>query len=301
MIDFDPTAWMRKGSPVGPRMALALWLSAVAIYERAEHDDKSVVSGLPAVALTHAADDMWRDQLVTCFGWVAERLASGAMPIARCTGEEYALHIVISRAAMADTIGDGVTDQVLEEHGLQLLPDVGDDDFAEAHAHLFEDHDYLMLFDPVLDGIEDPRSEVNRRLGIGPLLHPLNWFTPFPAYVDVDPRQPAPEVRTDEDVLAAAGDLAMRTGARSFSVRPKSGMWVAEATYREAVLSGFGEDSQSAATALVREIVEGETCPSCAHTITIDPGSPADQRCHWQRMGARWERGCEEPPHDHRA
>lgn len=38
---------------------------------------------------------------------------------------------------------------------------------------LFTDHDVLMLFNPALDGIEDPD------ISGGAKLHPRDWFKPF--------------------------------------------------------------------------------------------------------------------------
>lgn len=294
-LEFDPAAYIGPDSPIGPRMALSLWCAARDIVERAEVDPTSIEAGLPPAAAAWGSVPQWQANLLGCYRMVRERLAIGAMPLARCTGEEFALHITISVAAMAEASGYGPTP---EEHGLQLIPEPGDDDYAEAHESLFVDHELLLLFDPVLDGIEDPSSSVNRRLGIGPWLHPSNWFEPFAAYLDVDPLASAPGAEVvEDDVLVAASDLAMRTGARRFDIHPTRGSWEARATYRGTEVVACGDDPQSAATSLVRQIIEGERCPSCAHIITIDPGSPADQRCHWHRSGPRWDRGCEEASH----
>ena len=44
---------------------------------------------------------------------------------------------------------------------------------------LFEDTDFLMLYAPELDGVDNPDDQVNQSLGIGEHLRPRNWFTPF--------------------------------------------------------------------------------------------------------------------------
>lgn len=288
-LEFDVDAHL--SGPLGPRMALHLWCAARAIVERANVEPSSVVAGLPVTARPFAQNPAWVACLADAYRMVRDRLAVGAFPIARCTGQEFALHIVISYAAMADAQGVG---PVPEDYGLQLIPEPDDDDFAEAHGVLFDDADILMLFDPVLDGIEDPDSEANQRLGLGPYLHPSHWFEPFRGYVDA----PALEsvVRNElviEDVLVAANDLAVRSGAREFTVRQLDGEWSATARYRGATLTGSGEDPQTAATALVREILEGGRCPVCGNMITVDPGAP-DGRCHWWRDTTRWVRGCEQ-------
>jgi hypothetical protein len=288
-MTFDVDAWL--SSITSPRMALHLWCAAGEIIDRAKAEPDSLMSGLPSVARRWTDDQVWMDRLLDAFRVVRDRLAIGALPIARCTGEEYALHIVIAYAAAAEV--QGVAPDP-EDYGLQLIPEPDDDDYAAAHDALFEDHDLLLLFDPIFDGIEDPKSEINQRLGIGPYLHPARWYEPFGAYADVDPLAPAPGPElADEDVLGAANDLAMRSGARDFTVSQTGGQWVARARYRTNELEGAGEDPQSAATALVRRILEDGRCTWCGGTITIDPGEGGDGHCHWRREGPRWARGCE--------
>lgn len=287
--DFDADAWL-GGRPIGPRMALHLWCAARAIVERATAEPASVTGGLPAAARRWADQPEFRDQLAAAYAMVRDRLAVGALPIARCTGEEFALHIVISVAAMAEAQGVGPDP---EDYGLQLIPEPDDDDFAAAHEALFDDGDLLLLFDPLFDGIEDPTSTVNQRFGIGPYLHPSNWFEPFFGYAGADPLEVvATNELVSEDVLVAANDLAVRSGAREFGVDHREGTWTARARYRGATLTAEGDDPQSAATALVRQILEGAVCTGCGLPITTDPGEP-DDRCHWHRAGAHWSRGCE--------
>lgn len=288
-LDFDADAHL--SGPISPRMALHLWCAARAIVDHAIVEPSSVGGGLPVVARPFAHHPGWLTQLAGAYRMVRDRIALGAFPLARCTGEEFALHIVISYAAMADAQGVGPEP---EDYGLQLIPEPDDDDYAAAHDALFADEDILMLFDPLLDGIEDVNSDVNQRLALGPYLHPSRWFDPFTTYVDADPLKPVEQAElVVEDVLVAASDLAMRSGAQEFTVRQLDGHWSAIARYRGATLTGGGGDPLEAATALVREILEGGRCPLCGNTITIDPGDPADGRCHWRRHTTQWIRGCE--------
>ncbi len=53
-----------------------------------------------------------------------------------------------------------------------------DDDFEWARDVLFRDHDVLLLFDPTLDGVDDPESELHQRFRFANL-HPSRWFLPF--------------------------------------------------------------------------------------------------------------------------
>lgn len=282
--DFAADAYTTPRSPVGPRMGLALWCAAREIVERAEVDPQSTAVGLPSCARSYGVQPPWLARLIDCFRAVRDRLGAGDFPIARCTGDEYATHIIIGYAAMADAAGVGPRP---EEFGLQLIPGPDDDDYAAAHGDLLADGDVLMLFDPILDGIEDPTSDVNQRLGIGPWLHPRHWFDPFPG----------PGVADDESVVIAANDLAMRSGARAFTLQRNGEHWEARAAYRGRVLAGHGGDPHEAATDLVRRILEGGVCSHCGHPITIDPGHPDDEFCHWQRLAQRWRRGCEQESH----
>jgi hypothetical protein len=50
--------------------------------------------------------------------------------------------------------------------------------------------DVLQLFDPSLDGIENPDSETSQFLGMGDL-RPLTWFKPFDNVEPRDGRRPS--------------------------------------------------------------------------------------------------------------
>jgi len=65
----------------------------------------------------------------------------------------------------------------LEPREVAHLPehDGPDSDFDWMREVLFEDHDVLMLYNPSLDGIEDPAVFDTANL------HPRDWFRPFRA------------------------------------------------------------------------------------------------------------------------
>lgn len=174
--DFDGEGYVLPGSPIGPRMGLTLWCAARVIVARNDFEPLAVVEGLPVVARTFVNQPAWRAQLHQCFRTVRDRLAVADLPLARSTGEEYALHLIISAGATLEARGHAPAP---EEFGMQLLPDPDDRDYVAAHQSLLAGSDLLLLFDPLMDGIEDEHSLLNRRLRIGPLLHPARWFEPL--------------------------------------------------------------------------------------------------------------------------
>ena len=86
------------------------------------------------------------------------------------------MHLVIDLAEAH--LADGVLDADLP--GVAALPDYGplDEDFDSMRTDLFKDNDVLMLYDPRLDGIEDPEDNIGRQERVVNL-HPNDWFTPF--------------------------------------------------------------------------------------------------------------------------
>lgn len=288
-VDFDGEGYLGD-SPVRPRLGLALWFAAAAIAGRAELFPWSVTGGLPSIAKRWGEDPGWATQLMDCYRMVRDRLAVAAFPIARCTGEEFALHLTIAAAAELTAQGLGPDPAA---HGMQLLPAPDSDDFVQAHLDLFEDNEIMALFDPLFDGIEDVGGADNQRLGIGPYLHPSRWFDAFPGYDRGDPLGRLDLVVDSEDeVIVAAAGLALQAGARgTVTVTQDGTRWLARARYPGRELVGEGDDPQSAATALARLILEGHSCPSCGDPITVDPGAPAG-RCLWARHGRAWQPGC---------
>jgi hypothetical protein len=75
-----------------------------------------------------------------------------------CVAEELAMHAIVRRAGvLLDLEGKSAAFSAVDELG-------------------FQDVDFMLLFDPALDGIED--AEIAGSLGVGYL--PIGeWFTPF--------------------------------------------------------------------------------------------------------------------------
>lgn len=135
-----------KGAAMSSRMAYWLWTTCIYLA------------------------DTWKDSRDDPGDGDQERLAA-------CTGEELALalHLVIGLAEAQ--LADGMIGQ---DHTVDALPDHGsaDADFDATRDRLFLDHDVLMLFDPSLDGVDDPDSEIGRAQRAANL-HPRDWFKSF--------------------------------------------------------------------------------------------------------------------------
>lgn len=164
-----------------PRMACHLWAAAIFIADtwRMTRDDPDLLHDwLPPLARPHAHGP-WLDQLIDCFERLAIRLAAGDVveeSLTTCTGEELALHLTIELAEVH--LADGLS-PVTGDIAKKLPPRGPDDeDFDEMRERLFRDHDVLLLFDPMLDGIDDPDSDL-ARLRRTVNLHPSDWFKQF--------------------------------------------------------------------------------------------------------------------------
>lgn len=289
-LEFDPTRYLDPAAPVSATVGLTLWFAAAALAERADRSVMSVAGGLPPIAKLWVDHPAWAQKLAGCYRMVRDRLAIGVTPIARCTGEEFALHMTIAAATELTLTGMGPDPA---DHGMQLMAEPTLDDFANAHSRLFEDDDLLMLFEPVLDGIEDASSADNQRYGVGPYLHPSRWFDPFPGYDRAGPLEPVVTVEAaDNDVIIAANVLAVSVGARgTVSVLQDGDRWLARARYPGRELVGEGDGPESAATALAHLILEGAHCPACGRTVTTNAGGPLTS-CVWHRQGRTWMAGC---------
>lgn len=157
-----------------PKLAYRLWYAAQVLSDEWQVDPERelLADELPVIARPFASDPSWFGGFAECFDAVEDWLAGNrGGSVARCTGEELALHMVVELA-------DGFTsDGIIAGDEVRYLPDHVDDDAFEAVTeYLLEDHDVLMLFMPHLDGIEEEE----------PLLHPSRWFVPF--YGGEDPR-----------------------------------------------------------------------------------------------------------------
>lgn len=164
------------GWQMSPRMAWHLWSAARYLAEewRTSHPE-TLASLLPRVARPYLRDSAWRRRFVAGFEHIADRLTApddGAV-LARCTAEEIALHLTINLAH------DHWLNDIVSPPAVWHLPDHGaqDEAFVWMRDVLFEDHDFLMLFNPALDGIELDTDN-------GSHLLPANWFEPFRPSVD---------------------------------------------------------------------------------------------------------------------
>ena len=124
----------------------------------------------------------------------------------------------------------------------------------------------------------------------------------------------------DEDALVASVDLIGRTGARDFTfgylrddVPIEQAEWWAAARYQGAEIREDGHAGPlSAVEALARRLLTGGMCIHCGGRISLSEQGPPEfvgtmldgtrmdrkrarsmPECRWQRVGARWMRGCE--------
>mmetsp|Transcript_22518 Transcript_22518/g.44492 ORF Transcript_22518/g.44492 Transcript_22518/m.44492 type:complete len:434 (-) Transcript_22518:216-1517(-) len=105
----------------------------------------------------------WRLDLMECYRRIACRLAQGMPPSPNCTGEEMALHNIITVAPEADeVIGNS---DFGERDILSALPTYrNDDNFDLVSDAAFQDHDVLMLFEKGDGGFgNDDEEEDDKR------------------------------------------------------------------------------------------------------------------------------------------
>lgn len=164
------------GWQMTPRMAWRLWTSAVYLADDWRYTRPSgPLDALPPIARPYFRERSWRQQFISSFERIAERIAGidgdgdgDGDCLARCTAEELAPHFTINLAE-DDFINDAISPA-----GVGHLPSHGaqDEDFNWMREVLFEDHDVLMLFNPALDGVENS-CDGNASL------RPRDWFRPF--------------------------------------------------------------------------------------------------------------------------
>ncbi len=123
--------------------------------------------------VTWHQDAIWRRQAARSYDDLAAGIAAGELPEPTCPAEEMALHLMMRDAAAA------VADDwawIIDE--ADVPPHPRDYDWDDVRDGLLQDTDILVLFNPDLDGIEDPEDEVNRNNGIGDY-RPRAWFDTF--------------------------------------------------------------------------------------------------------------------------
>jgi hypothetical protein len=133
--------------------------------------------------ITWSQNAVWRRQAACAFDDLAGDLPGGDVPRPTCAGEEMALHRVLA-------ILDGGALKFAPPDKIAELPDHPDDNNWEAcRDGLFQDSDILSLFDPRLDGLEDPDADSNQVMGMGDY-RPVAWFDTFDNMQPCDGRRP---------------------------------------------------------------------------------------------------------------
>ncbi len=130
---------------------------------------------VPPCARRFAQDPAFCQRMKASAHYLADQLAAGKADaiIARCTADEVNLAMALTDVPW---IAEGGALPVPLElrgatvHGFEFDADAASDS-------LFHDHDVFMLWNPMLDGIEND-AETLARLGTADL-HPSRWFEPF--------------------------------------------------------------------------------------------------------------------------
>lgn len=174
MTDLDPE-FVELIDTVGPRRAgmidTAAREVATAIRSDADTLGTAAVAGdqlhilntLPDCTFTQSR--FWRYQLAECATRLADDTARWGAPVPRCTGEEMVLHLILTRAAVADT--------GLPAAQALAWPDYPDDPatWGDLATDLFQDNDVLALYDLPAHAVTDFAGGIH--------LAPAQWFTEF--------------------------------------------------------------------------------------------------------------------------
>ena len=180
-----------SGFQLTPRTATALWTVAQILADHA-YDDVEERGDEPVFArrewalfglyprITWAQSAVWRRQAARAYDDLAADLEAGEWPCPRSPAEEMALHLILRDVPAATD--DGWAG--LDNEGTRLPAHPDDFNWDLAQDVLFQDTDILALFNPDLDGIEDPDGELNLQMSIGDY-RPQAWFE---AFANMDPR-----------------------------------------------------------------------------------------------------------------
>jgi hypothetical protein len=166
------------GGSLTPRMGCRLWSGALTCgdtWRLAREDPRWLIDELPPIARPWARPaSPWLDRFISCFYDLADRIAVADVAedsLTTCTGDEMALHLVIDFAEAEFDSGMDTEVDTLCNLPIRGHPDA---DFELVRDALLQDNDVPMLFDPSLDGIDEPDSG-HRTVN----LHPNRWFLPF--------------------------------------------------------------------------------------------------------------------------
>jgi hypothetical protein len=184
-----------SGYQMTPRTAAMLWTVGQVLADEAygdieEYGDEPICEAQAWAVfdeyprITWQQNAVWRRQAARAFDDLTADLAAGKWPLPRCPGEEMALHLMLERAKLA------VDDESADLSSmLARFPERSEDFDLDLHDVLFLDLDILELFDPEVDGIEDPDSDGNRMRSMGDY-RPQAWFEPFQHIDARDGRRP---------------------------------------------------------------------------------------------------------------
>lgn len=139
------------------------------------HDSWQVFDELPRI--TWRQDTLWRSRFAQAARELAADLDHGRWPRPTCTAEEVALYIALDEAHAVCEMAE--SDQQYARAVIGDLPTHPQDyDWDGCIDVLFQDTDFLFLYNNAADGIEDPDTDDNKHLGIGDL-RAANWFETF--------------------------------------------------------------------------------------------------------------------------
>lgn len=122
-----------------------------------DFQDTAMAGYLPPIFLPKYTS-VFAKQFLICVAMVGWKLVQPEPSRLGCVGEELALHGIIEEAGA-----------ILEVRFL-------DADLGNFQELAFDDTDFLMLFEPAFDGIED--SDIGSEMGVGHLAFE-DWFKPF--------------------------------------------------------------------------------------------------------------------------
>lgn len=129
---------------------------------------------VPPCARRFAQDAAFCQRMKASGHYLADQLAAGESDpiVARCTADEVNLAMALTEVPWIPGVAGPVPDELREAtvHGLESDADA-------ASESLFHDHDVFMLWNPLLDGIENDDGTL-ARLGTADL-RPSRWFEPF--------------------------------------------------------------------------------------------------------------------------
>ncbi|MEW2130522.1 hypothetical protein [Streptomyces sp. NPDC005435] len=133
-------------------------------------------------ASTWSQPRSWRRRMLRALDDLNEDIALGRAPEPRCAAEELALHFALESAS-AMTCDQP---ELVAEFTEGIPEQQGDYDWSVCSDLLFQDHDVLFLYDPIMRGLEHPDDPNNQRVGIGDP-QSERWFKEFG---NVPPRDP---------------------------------------------------------------------------------------------------------------